>query len=509
MAVIYMPQDPRWQALQQGLAGALHWYMQNKKDQEALKMVAQSLGGQQQIQQGDQSTQPSNAPAGGGTQGGVTTAPTPGQGVVQPGTAPSSGSTTPPATNAASMTGPGGPTPNSLGEDQPPPDFMAAEAAAQGTSPRVQKMIQTMIDAKKWQWQQTELQRSRKVTETQGAERVRQSQIRTGIALEEAQRAAELQPLKVQNEKLGIVSKETTIAKTQQEIAQNAKKFPLIMANERTSLASNQVKLKQLQQEQKTIWSPEEIHRAAMNFAAMGFNNKYAPNFGWGSGGTASAINKNNFWRDVGNLPMTPEQRRNYAAAVELQQTEARRAGTVLTNLTINLNKADQLYKPINQALNRLMPSLSQKGILGNYPMFNRFKKAALTGIGDPAFSGADVLISSFLLTYAKSLNSQSGSATLDLHKTVEAMLDDVSSPQQIKAKMDAILTDMKAERQGVLAGRSQLLNPTDMGQFGEGAAAPQGAGGPAAAPQGKPLETKTIGGKTYNRYSNGWFTAE
>lgn len=285
------------------------------------------------------------------------------------------------------------------------------------------------------------------------------------------------------------------------------KEFPLMMKGRKVQLQKNQEQLAQLQQEQTALWSPEQIHQAVQSWIASGF--KQAPNFGWARG--ASATNRNNFWREaLSTDTLSPKQRRQVEIQFEGQQQEARTAAHQLGNLRINMNKAEALMQPLQGALEKITPTLSQA------PAFNKFKKAILTGTGDPRFAGADIYVHSFLIAYAKSLNPN-GMLAVDFNKMVQQWLDTVSSPQQLQQKLTALRRDMSLEQSSVETGQTQIRDEANpfFGQLGPtqgtNKAAPaqpsQTQNTPAAGPEGPVLETKQVNGVTYYKHSNGWFT--
>lgn len=323
-------------------------------------------------------------------------------------------------------------------------------------------------------------------------------QLRHQQALEEQQTAFRKQQLSLEAKKYDIEAKRLNLAerhtefsetmalkkdeRDQTKLGMELDKYPLMMQNLKTSIAKNQQQLESLRQEQSGVWSPDEIHQAVESWAASGF--KQTPNFGWGRG--AASVNRNNFWREaLSNKSMTAEQRRTAVMQFQMQHTEAQTAAKGLANLQINMQKADQLAKPIQQSLEKLQPLLS------NSPMFNRFKRAVLNGTGDPAFSGADIYVHSFLIAYAKSLNPN-GVLTEGFRDMVDKWLDTVASPSQLTAKLNALRTDMNLEQKAFETGTANILGQgMRAGQLNPEESA--GAPGPTAAPA-KPADNDPFG---------------
>lgn len=270
----------------------------------------------------------------------------------------------------------------------------------------------------------------------------------------------------------GLKLREEASTRAEKDQARKDVLFPLTVENQRLAINQKKLKIDELIKQQGTVWSPEETHKAAEVYIQTGM--QHPPNFGMGNTG-ASGINRTNFWREVFNgFSLTPDQYRQVAMGYRTQQAATQTGGRVLANLSINLAKADQLEKPLNQAFAKLEPLLS------NATMWNRFKRAVLTGTGDPAFSQADIYVNSFLTAWQKSLNPN-GVLTEGYRNEIGKLLDTVSSPKQLKAKLDAIRTDMELERKAVIGGTSQLLEGKNF------SIQDRNLGGENAGPTGQP----------------------
>ena len=482
MAVIYVPQDPREAMIGQALGGFaqqfLGTYAKAKMQQDVLKrfMEAQGMGDQQQQpsqrQQQDQQKQTDPKEASFGPSGDPswqimaenTMGPGAGEAKQQFVTPDMLAPDSKAAANkvatvqAGAVTDPSDPM-AALGPPPTPPNI-AKLTAAVGFDPTGlgKQLIAGSIKQYGMQRQAWE-------------DRRRDLQFEKTTQLGEKRLQLAYDKLKDEREQRGITNaradkelqlRENADARGQAKEDRESAAFPLMMQKNRTAIAKDSEQLKQLRQEQATVWTPDEVQKAADNFAAGGF--QHPPNFGLGRG--ASAVNRNNFWKAVNNLPMTPEQRRQSIMRFSLDHQAVQTAGRQFGNLTVQINKADQLMKPLDQEFAKLEP------ILGNAKMWNRFKQAILNNTGDPAFSKADIYVHSMLTAYAKSLNPN-GVPTDAFRGMVSSWLDTVSSPKQLKAKLEAIRTDMGLEQQALVAGASQVTGGSQnwglLQQGGEG----------------------------------------
>ena len=345
----------------------------------------------------------------------------------------------------------------------PTPPNMAAMVSAADGNPKALARAKAIVQNYSIQRQQWEDQRR----DVQFEQTMRQGERRLQLSYNNFLNKIQQQDKtnKREDVKLGLAEEKN---------AREATLFPLTVAKNKVAIAKDATQLKQLQQEQSTLWNPKEIQTMAEQYASRGFENP--PTFGLGRG--AAAVNRNNFWRAVANLPMNSEQRREATLAMHMDKSAVAAGGRQLQNLNVQINKSDQLYQPIQQEFEKLKP------ILGNATMWNRFKKAVLTGTGDPAFSRADVYVNSFLQAYAKAQNPN-GLSTDELRKTVSQYLDTVSSFPQLQAKMEAIRVDLQKDKAATVAGASEAVHGISrLGVFGteEGnSGGPTGSGTGAA----------------------------
>jgi hypothetical protein len=416
MAVINIDPNERWGPINQAFAQAAPQILQGLIDKAAvenvLKIAGQSQGQGMQGQPSiDRQQQPSVDQANVQVEGqpGSTSAQQPGSAIA---TAETPLATPQPAAVEGTPTVP------------KPPDIPALMAAA-GTSARAQKVVQGIVH----QYDQALREQAAQLAHAKEAREAAH------------QKFGEEHTLVTED----IARRRLAISEAGE--AREEEKYPLMMRNLRQTGEKNALEITNLVNQQKGVWSADEIKRAAESYAAGGFTQP--PNFGWGQG--ANAVNRSNFWREVMAGPMTPDQRRQAQILYQTQHAEAQTAGRQLANLNININKSEQLYKPLKASLDKLKP------ILSNAPMWNSFKRAVETGTGDPAFSGADIYVQSFLITYAKALNPN-GVTAEGLRNEVHSFLNTVASPEQLDAKLEAIRTDLNLEREAVKGGVADIL---------------------------------------------------
>ena len=485
MSVIYLDPNNKWGPINQALIAAIGKVGQEYQDQQSSKAVMAEYAKQQGLPVGDDNTnqspkqstntspnaQPQTAPYG--------PSGDPSYAVLNQNTqGPAAGEAnqqvvTPENMSAAQKVGTaqamGADTELNLPPPPKPPNMAALMTAAKGNPKAIAlaKGIEQNYSMQRQQWSEQRQMAMTNRTLAQGEQRMQ-------LAYDEFANRMKQQDVTNAREdtKLGIA---------QEKNARDEARFPLMVAKDKVAIAKDAVQLKQLQGEQATLLNPKEIQTMAEQFAAQGF--EHPPTFGLGRG--AAAINRANFQRAVANLPMTIEQRRQATLAMHMDQAAVAAGGRQLNNLNIQINKAQQLYQPIQKEFDKLKP------ILGNAVMWNRFKRAVLTGTGDPAFSRADVLVNSFLQAYAKAQNPN-GLSTDELRQTVSKYLDTVSSFPQLQAKMDAIQIDMNKDKVATIAGASEAVHGISrLGVFG--------TEGSSGGPTGSDTGTSATGGGSNN----------
>lgn len=461
MAVIYLDPNNKWGPINQALMNAIGKVGQEYQDQQTSKAVMAEYAKQQGLPVGDDNTnqspkqqtnaspntQPQTAPYG--------PSGDPSYQVLDQNTqGPSAGEpnqqmVTPENMTAAQKVGTtqamGVNTGLNLPPPPKPPNMAALMTAAKGNPKAIAlaKGIEQNYSMQRQQWAEQRQMALADRTFAQGEQRMQ---------LAYDQFSNRLQQQDIVNKR-----EDTKLDIAKQKNAREESLFPLTVAKDKVAIAKDATQLKQLQQEQSTLWKPQEIQTMAEQYAARGFENP--PTFGLGRG--AAAVNRNNFWRAVANLPMTAEQRREATLAMHMDKAAVAAGGRQLQSLNVQILKSEQLRQPIQQEFDKLKP------ILGNAIMWNRFKKAVLTGTGDPAFSKADVYVNSFLQAYAKAQNPN-GLSTDDLRKTVAQYLDTVSSFPQLQAKMEAIKVDLQKDKAATVAGVSEAVHGISrLGVFG------------------------------------------
>ena len=447
MAVIYVPPDPRWQAVQaigQGLGNAFQAYAQKKSDAAAIQAAQQAMSDQQspqptQQQQGQQPPPPTIQPG-------------------QPGSTPPG--TVPQATTT-------GPQASSQGGDQTPQispqptiNFAKLGLAMATASPQAQRTIAMMLQQKAEAWKEARDQARFQASYQQKEQEFGIQNRREALAetREERMATAQQQQMRMEGARLGMEGERLAIAKAE---------APLMMEEKRTSIAKNVEQLKQLQQQQSLVWSPDEIQKAASNYVAQGFKN--APNFGWG--GAANQTNRSNFWKAVNDLPMTPDQRRQWQIAAQEQQTEAQTTGRVAANLNISTEKAAQSAALVKQELQKLAPQLSDVKI------FNQWKQGFLAGTNDPRFVRLNNYVNNLTAAYARAMNPN-GASTNELRAEAQRFVQAASGPDVMAAQVDSVLKDLDREKTAVSTSTSDLVHRS----FNYGVFGGQDQGGPTAS---------------------------